>query len=364
MMGQPERRRNDAGRVVISGVATLLLTCGILSAGAVRADAQAPTVKCGDVLSGNNTYVLTNDLVCTTQPALTLVGPAVLKLNGWSVTCATTIPTSNAVTAAATEGIQIDGKGAKLLGAGTRVAATANPTPTNLVAGCDENVIIEGDGKHFVQGVTSTNSSDGGFIVSSNHNRLDANVARDNGDQGFTVTGNYNKLTRNIATDSAENGFKIDGMCNRLVLNSSHDNIDNGFNVEHGVSNILDSNVAEANGDDGFLLAGGGNKNVLMYNQSMKNGNGAPSNGGDGFEIEGDSNLVTFNLAERNREHGIHAEQSDLGTADEEIAEKNEIRKNQVRGSGVMDMLTDIPGCGTNKWKQNIFDTSNDTCIH
>src|ERR1700704_1878513 len=106
------------------------------------------STDCGRTLSGANTYVLTADMVCPGDPpALTLEGPATLELNGWSITC---------VGVGATTGVDIIGKGATLLGAGTTEPDTANPNPTNEIRNCEEDVAVAGDGEHLVKGVTAT----------------------------------------------------------------------------------------------------------------------------------------------------------------------------------------------------------------
>jgi hypothetical protein len=79
-------------------------------------------VECGDVLTGVER--LDRDLICTTDPALTLSGGR-LDLRGHTVICDGTV-----------EGIILDGDGAQLR--------------NGAVVGCQFAVLVEGAGNHLV----------------------------------------------------------------------------------------------------------------------------------------------------------------------------------------------------------------------
>jgi hypothetical protein len=176
--------------------------------------------------------------------------------------------------------VDIIGKGATLLGAGTTEPDTANPNPTNEIRNCEEDVAVAGDGEHLVKGVTATGLladsvtatvvAEFGFVVASDNNWIISNVARnisapttepDSGafqGVGFYVTGNSNWLSENTASDTAEHGFTINGNNNRLDHNVAFDTRDNGFNVDKGQFNVLDSKSASGNRDDGFFVGEAG----------------------------------------------------------------------------------------------------------
>ena len=63
-----------------------LLFISSLSAFFVLQSSPNADVACGQTITGK--AVLTEDLVCSTQPGLTLQGPADLDLNGHAIICA------------------------------------------------------------------------------------------------------------------------------------------------------------------------------------------------------------------------------------------------------------------------------------
>jgi parallel beta-helix repeat protein len=353
-----------------------LAVATLMSLVPARPEAAAP-IGCGAALSGENIYVLTGNVgpCIGPGPAITVEGPATLKLNGWTVSCAHQIdlvlkdldpvgfPVSSAMPGSERSvGIALTGMEAALLGAGSYTAGW-NPTPENSVMGCDHNVVVEGEGKHEVTGVTSVVALSGAFVVTSNENNLTGNVVKQHffdpdpnarpvksGGTGFTIESDKNVLYRNVAADSLEHGFQIAGNENRVEDNIARDNEEYGFVVEGG-GNRVRSNSSTKNIGGGFLVGEEGEGNRLSHNLSSENGDGDPANG---FEVHGSNNLLNANTADHNGLNGI------ILTA---TAGTNIVTNNAVSRSNDIDLVDETEACGGNTWHKNIFGTKNRSCI-
>jgi parallel beta-helix repeat protein len=370
------RERNI--RWVLGGLGVLALIAVVPA----RPEARL-TIGCGSVLSGDETYVLTGDVAdCPGGgPAITVVGPATLKLNGWSVSCFHTIsldysedlvnptPSTEDVTPGSI-GVLLTGEGAELLGGGSYTKGK-NETPQNRVMGCERNVVVAGDGKHEVNGVHAVQSILAGFVVESDWNELTGNVVRQNfreevpGDDpnpvicrgtGYVIEGNHNEIYKNVAADCEENGFQIDGDENRVEDNTARDNEEYGFGID-GAENRIHANTAAKNVVGGFLVEEG-EGNTLGHNTASQNGDGDPANG---FDILGNGNTLKSNTSDNNGRYGIFVS-----------GEGNSLTENTVNNTGyfgveladgALDMFDSNAACGSNKWFRNIFGTKNQPCI-
>ena len=349
------------GRLV-GGLAVATFMCVL----AARLEART-SVACGVTLRGDHTYVLTDDIgPCTgPAPAITVEGPATLKLNGWTVSCEHEIVVEEgnpiALGIQGSVGIALTGKGATLLGAGSYTAGR-NPIPENRVMGCDHNVVVEEEGDHEVNGVTSVVALSAAFLVTSDENQLIGNVIKQyffdgpnaspvkSGGTGFTIEGDKNVLYRNVAADSLEHGFQIAGNENRAEDNIARDNEEYGFVVD-GDENRVRSNSSAKNIGGGFLIGEEGEGNRLSHNLSSENGDGEPANG---FEVQGSHNELDFNTADHNGLYGIFLT---------ETAATNEVTDNAVSRSVDIDLVDATAACGENTWRGNIFGTRNRSCI-
>ena len=132
---------------------TVILITLLIYAGVARA------VNCGDIIT--TTSQLTNDLHCTTNPALTLVGPASLDLNGFTVY-------GDFVT---DNGIVLEGSGATL----------GNGTVTKFNR---FGVILREGGNHIVKNVVSHQNRFLGFEITGANNRVMNSIASENGGNG------------------------------------------------------------------------------------------------------------------------------------------------------------------------------------
>jgi parallel beta-helix repeat protein len=271
-------------------------------------------------------------------PALTIVGPATVDLNGFSVTC---LP-SGSQTAA---GIVVVGK-----------RATVRNGTVQL---CSTGVRLLGEGAHRVEQITVATSDGGfslpgdGFVVDSDANRLIGNTAVQNGGNGFHVTGSRNQFTGNFAFFNRGIGFNVSfGDRNVFKKNRAQDN-GHGFRLSNGAQNTLKENVASEN-----------QVGIQTTDQvAIKlTGNVTSDNAEDGIAVFfGSKGRLVGNFAERNGDHGIV-----VGAANKTVITRNTaLNNNQFGGPGRFD-LVDIgqPGCGTNRWLRNVFVTANPSdCI-
>jgi parallel beta-helix repeat protein len=345
------------------------------------AEPQAAThwvASCGAYLTGDETYILVGDIQdCEAIPAVTVVGPAKLQLNGFSISCAE---------AEDSVGILVEGHDGDVLGTGR---STARPN-ANTVTGCVRGVVVSGDGKHRVQGVTVTKSTAGAFVVESDENKIVSNLVRQSRiwsgpnpvpppvaivGSGFVVEGNNNLLVANSAADveaeeDTDAGFNIQGNENVLEGNISKDNEAYGFFVG-GEGNVLDANTALKNLAHAFFLADSATANVLKHNKAVENGDEVLNDGVfvSGFHVEGSENRLEENLATRNGLYAIHLIEGATGnvvtrnTASDSLGwDGGTSDPNFVSGSR-LDLVDDNVDCGTNRWSLNVFGVRSQACI-
>ncbi|MGH6914837.1 MAG: hypothetical protein ACREH3_14165, partial [Geminicoccales bacterium] len=103
----------------------------------VLAAGPALAVECGEVITGATR--LDRDLVCTTDPALTVDGGR-LDLNGFAVVC-------DHATDQASVGVLLEGRGVRLR--------------DGAVTGCAVAVHVAGEGGHTVRRLTASASNQG-----------------------------------------------------------------------------------------------------------------------------------------------------------------------------------------------------------
>lgn len=205
------------------------------------------------------------------------------------------------------------------------------------VSGCDDGMVFDdGDGRHLIHNIQAISNEDDGFDVKNDKNKFIGNSAYKNGDNGFALNGNGNRLIDNDSNENADRGIEVDGD-----------------------RNLLFKGNANHNGKDGIRLDEGDKTKVLGYTAS--------DNGDDGIEVNSDQHLIIKNTFENNQEDGI---QLTYKPKDDEVAENNKVffntarNNNQAGFDGAFDVEDQNPDCGSNKWLNNIFDTSNQECIH
>lgn len=211
-----------------------ILTYSLVALGAwlfLVAEASAQ-ISCGDVIRpGEKVKLQGNVGPCTAATGgITVIGPATLDLNGFSVTCVLQVDPKDAP-----QGIVLAGEKVKL--------------KNGTVAGCQDGVFVSGAGRHKVIGVSAAFNGFTGFIVSSDRNVVKGSRAIQNRRHGFFVWGERNILKKNLSEENDDNGFHVRGSGHRIIKNEALFNRDPGFFVEYnaGEPNRILRNLASQN---------------------------------------------------------------------------------------------------------------------
>ena len=252
------------------------LLAGALALLALAAPAAAQ-LECGGTVGPGGTFVLDRDLDCRQDPgcqfpnrctpALTVLGDAVLDLNGHTITCSS----------GDDDGVRLAGERAVLRNGQTNI--------------CGTGVRVAGGGRHVVRNVVANRSKNDGFSIADNDgNVLERNVADTSGGNGFRLSRTRNNvLVANTAVRTERfNGFNLGSGAtgNRLRDNQAFGNAADGFNVTDD-GNKMVRNVAVANGTHGINLTG--DRNVVRGNRTSSNAVGIDSSGA--------ANVIASNVA-------------------------------------------------------------------
>ena len=302
-------------RSVVGSAVLCLTVAGI----AVPAEAA---FTCGGTVGPGGTLVMTADITgCASSPALTLVGPVTVDMNGHTVGCSSGTGI----------GIEQDGTSAIL---------------KNGVVGpsCGIAVVVSGSGRHQVLNVL-TRGNTRGFQVRSDGNHLLNDSSRDAGGLGFELDGSANAVKASAAVGN-DTGFLVaTGTKNTLTGNTASQSVNNGFDVLGGTQHDLSMNTAISSGLAGFSIGGSQSK---LFN------NTAASNATEGLLVGATGNIVKGNRAYANASEGIHITGSG-GT----------ITKNVALGNGTVDLEDNNATCDSNTWTHDIFGSASPAaCIH
>lgn len=285
---------------------------GLLSLGLLSGSAVAQTLSCGETIGPGAIHVLTGDVgPCDGEDtALTLVGPTVLLMNGFSVFCGD-LDMDEEVPI----GIVMTERGALVF--------------DGTVTGCDDGVGVNGEGNHILKELHTFGNIDDGFDIESDFNTFLDSSAHDNGDNGFAVNGNSNSLVDNASNGNEDRGFEVDGNNNFIVGNQAQDNQGDGIRLDDGTVTLVVGNAMVNNADDGIEINSSGN---------FVAGNEVLTNGEDGIQLsEGaENNTVLANTALGNNTGAVE---------------------------DTFDLEDQNPDCDNNLWAGNSFDTSNQLCI-
>jgi parallel beta-helix repeat protein len=318
---------------------------------------EAADIQCGDTIGPGENIKLTQDIgPCTGGPALTVVGPASLNLNGYTVAGDGDI-----------DGIVLEGKRATVM--------------NGTIIGCYNALVVMGQGRHKIKRIKAEDNIDQAFVVYSDNNMFLWNKADMNGDDGFYVEGSGNRFILNKIYDNDDEGLEIEGHNNKVVANRARGNNSDSFEIG-GDENRLVFNKATLSRREGFEIEGIGN--IVKHNT-------AKDNGGSGFRVEGSEILLHQNRSTNNADYGIQIDDDafdntikknrvrgngESGIIVENAAHGNVITKNVVIGNGVngaavqslegaqyFDMEDEDNGPEANTWHKNRFGTSNQDYI-
>lgn len=337
-------RTIDAGRACDLRYLLGLVAAAVSLTSPASSDAQ---VRCGDVIPAGANVVLQSNLECDdVDVAITVVGPAVLDLNGFAVSCAD----RNANRDEVITGILLEGRGAVVR--------------DGAVRRCRQSVGLRGEGKHTVSNVTTAFASSDGVRAESDGNTIVDSSAFFCDGAGFDIEGKANVLSGNVATGN-RNGFDV-GDRNRLRENTAASSDFAGFVVRSRRS-VLKGNRAVGNAV-GYRVPGIANR--LEGNEAENNHTGIL------LETISRRNVVEANVVADTELHGIVAggvanrivqnsvdDSGGNGIRTTSVAERTIVRGNVARRNASGDLSDDAPACGTNRWRNNEFTTSNQSCI-
>jgi hypothetical protein len=303
------------------GITALRLPFGGSAALATLVLAAGPAlaVECGEIVTG---YArLDRDLVCTTDPALTIVGGR-LDLEGFAVVC-------DHAPDLAGVGVLLEGRGARLR--------------DGAVAGCAVAVHVGGEGGHTVRRLTASASNQGVLIESDGNRLLDSHVLRGLDDAAVQVDGSNNLLKSNDVAGSTDQGFEINGNDNRTVGNRIGGVVE-GIQLTGNGNHVLRNQIIGAT-ERGVEVRAGAHviKENLIADGTL-----------DGIALLDDAN---GNEVSRNAIYGHGDQGLFVGTFDNTL-ERNRVLLNAV------DLTDATPNCDANLWRDNTFDTSvSDDCV-
>ena len=192
---------------------------------------NAEPITCPDVLE-NGYFELTGNLNCEENPAIKIIGPAKLDLNGYTLS-------GNGKNVC----IQIEGEGARVW--------------NGTVESCREGIEIKPEsGGNTITRVKSCNNDRRGFRIRGDKNLLFNCTATNNGRKGFSIEGeedaraNENLLVQCLAKNNGHQGFIIEiGDDNKIYFSKAYANCRDGIEIDGGNDNWVLYNHVEDNGN-------------------------------------------------------------------------------------------------------------------
>ncbi|WP_444943918.1 right-handed parallel beta-helix repeat-containing protein [Microbulbifer sp. ZKSA006] len=308
---------------------TLTIAYALLPAIGLSTSLLSHAVSCGDNITTQE--ILTGDLSCATNPALTITGPAgSLDMAGFTVIC----------TNPANDGISLEGLGARLSNGEVEI--------------CNDSVILSGDGSHSVVDIGIIDLFGTGVVIDSDNNFVSEIAFASDGATSthgihVTASASYNTITDNFIDSSGDDGILLEGTSNNVTNNIVDSTSDAGINVASGAnSNIIILNLIQNGGDTGIKV----NSDANLISQNQVNNNIT------GITIEDASdNLVNLNEVGDNTDYGISIEGAS--------SEGNDILSNSSSNSGLLDLYSpDDPSCTENDWIGNIYTTRDPSCLN
>jgi parallel beta-helix repeat protein len=305
-------------------IAARRLSLATPTALALLATAAGPAlaVECGDVISGSAR--LERDLICTTDPALTVDG-GVLDLGGFTTVC--DHPPPPPVPLATGVGILLEGEGALL--------------SNGAVTGCFLAVHVLGEGGHTVRDLTVSAINRGVFFESDGNRLLDSHILRALEDAAVQVDGSDNLLRGNAIAGSDDQGFEINGNDNQVIGNRIGA-VAEGVQLTRERNQVLRNQIVGTTdrGIDVRGLVEPTGAHVILDNLIV--------DGVDGIALLETSN---GNRISRNTIYGHSDQGIFVGTLGNTI-ERNRALPNTV---GLQD---NTPDCNDNLWQDNTFESS------
>ena len=304
-------------------------------------------LACGDRVSPGQQVVLEEDLACDGPGAAVVVtGPAVVDLNGFTISCAD---------------LDEDGAAPQV---GVLLLGWAVTVRNGTLNECHHGVVAAGTGFHQIGDVATLFGSGDGIVLASHANRVRGALAFFHRGAGVVLRGAAGNVSDSTATGNRV-GFRVDARAT-LSGNFASANERDGYLVA-GSGSVLADNRALGN-PFGFTIVGSANS--LDGNESRKNligvfldararsntlrANVASANTVTGIVADGERNRLVSNRAEDNLAHGIRVPSGARAVA---------VSGTLAVGNGADDLADETPGCGDNVWRDNRFETRNQVCV-
>ncbi|AWF81567.1 hypothetical protein BTJ40_12445 [Microbulbifer sp. A4B17] len=213
---------------------------------------SAKAVDCGDIVT--LAEVLDQSLSCTTNPAVTVVGPGSLDLNGFTVSC--------------------NGSGVGIRLEGTAANLTGGALQDGVITNCGAGMVVLGD-FHNIVGVNVMDNQSLGILFPANNSNLIQSVIINNAGVGVVVTGINNNVSYNEVGQNEFEGIRLEDIASGSVVVNNHvySSLNSGIVIESS-NNLIAQNFVEDNGpgDAGiYMPALGQSGNRILGNQAENN---------------------------------------------------------------------------------------------
>ena len=372
----------------------LCLNVGVFTAKVMAQDHSRGMLKevvCGEELGPEGHYKLANDLLCpcdpkdqNVKPALTIVGPVTVDLNGRSIACepckADQCEEGNTDPLYSIVGIQVKGERATVrngtiirCNVGLVVGEVADPPEEGHHKIFNVRVLANQEVLYLDDEDKCNNFKGDGIVFESTDNIANGNEILGNQNDGIDLKAGFNSIKNNTSIGNGGRGYKLDGDHNWLIKNQARINVKEGIEIDNGVGIRVINNRATANGKEGIKVGEGAQDGSIKFNKAIANGKGgivikegatdnsvisnkANANEKEGIKVEEKAtyNAIIFNKAIDNGKEGIVVE---------EDATDNSIIFNKAILNGKDDLRDKHENCDNNTWRWNTFDTKNPECI-
>ena len=169
---------------------------------------------------------------------------------------------------------------------------------------------------------------------------------------GMAISGQDNQVDTSVVTGSQGDGIGIGSASGiRIMAND----ISGNFRVGVDISNFSNNNTVAGNVINNNGIAAGEQGGVAIFNgtNNVISGN-TINNNFDGILIDSSGNLVEQNTVNGSVGNGANG----IGIAINASGASTIVRGNTVLGSSSADMSDSNPGCGTDYWTNNTFQTA------
>jgi hypothetical protein len=249
-------------------------------------------VNCGDILGPGGHYKLANDLKCpcdtedldenlNVKPALTIVGPITVDLNGKTIACEPCeADQCEDGTKYSIIGIHMKGKRAKVsngtiirCNVGVVVGEDVDPPEKGHHKILNVRVLESQEVLYLDEEGECSNFKGDGIVFESTHNSAVRNELLGNQNDGIDPKAGYNLIKENSSIGNGGRGYNIDGDHNWVIGNQALVNVNDGIEIDEGVGIKVIRNTAIGNGERGIEVRDGAQNSSIKFNKAIFNDN-------------------------------------------------------------------------------------------